>query len=115
MLGVAGFTEAGTATISELAEFLQEKRHSVVGLVDRAVLSGLVQRGRGSKDGRKVVVSLTPKGRGKLHELILLHEKEAGLMSGDNLLPWERSEESLKHYESHSMTHQIGYAGLARK
>lgn len=115
MLGVAGFTEAGSATISELAEFLQEKRHSVVGLVDRAVLSGLVQREKGSTDGRKVMVSLTPKGRGKLHKLIVLHEEEAGFMSGDNLLPWERPEPLLKHHDRHTMAQQIGYAGLARK
>ncbi len=35
MLGVAGYA-GGSATISELAEFLHERVHSVVGLVERA-------------------------------------------------------------------------------
>ena len=34
LLGVAGFTGRGWATISELAEFLQERHNAVVGLVD---------------------------------------------------------------------------------
>ena len=50
MLGVAGFTGRNCATISELAEFLQEKNHSVVGLVERAVNSGLVRRKQDSSD-----------------------------------------------------------------
>jgi hypothetical protein len=48
MLGVAGFTGTWGATISQLAEFLQEKHNSVVGLVDRAEQSGLVRRRSGS-------------------------------------------------------------------
>jgi len=35
MLGVAGYTGRGLATVSELAEFLQERHHSVMGLVER--------------------------------------------------------------------------------
>ena len=62
MLGIAGFSANGMATISELADFLQEKNHSVVGLVDRAVQSGLVRRTAGKVDRRQVFVSLTPGG-----------------------------------------------------
>jgi DNA-binding MarR family transcriptional regulator len=76
MLGVAGFTERGTATISELAEFLQEKNNSVVGLVERAMQSGLVRRRNATSDRRLVMVSLTPRGKEILSKLTLLHKEE---------------------------------------
>jgi DNA-binding MarR family transcriptional regulator len=78
MLGVAGFTGTGTATISEIAEFLQEKHNSVVGLVDRAVQSGLVERAEDSADRRVVVLSLTARGEQILGQLSLLHRAEVG-------------------------------------
>ncbi|MFC5860678.1 MarR family winged helix-turn-helix transcriptional regulator [Acidicapsa dinghuensis] len=76
MLGIAGFTGSGKATVSELAEFLQERHHSVVGLIDRAVLSGLVRRESNPSDRRVVVVSLTARGRGILKKLSLRHRDE---------------------------------------
>ncbi len=76
MLGVAGFTGTGTATISEIAEFLQEKHNSVVGLVDRAVHSRLVERAEDPTDRRVVVVSLTGHGEAILSQLSLLHRAE---------------------------------------
>ena len=76
MLGVAGFTGRGSATISELAEFLQEKNHSVVGLVERAVRGGLVRRAGDPADRRLVVISLTPRGRATLSRLSRLHRDE---------------------------------------
>ena len=50
MLGIAGFTDDGRATISDLAEFLQDRNNSVVGLVERAAESGLVRRRAGDTD-----------------------------------------------------------------
>ena len=87
MLGIAGFTSRSKATISELAEFLQERNNSVVGLVERAVDSGLVRRRAGKKDRRQVVVSLTPHGEEILATLSRLHHDEvrrlrAGVLSG---------------------------------
>ena len=76
MLGIAGFTANGKATISDLAEFLQERNNSVVGLVERAVDSGLVRRRAGRKDRRQVVVSLTPRGEEILSTLTHLHRDE---------------------------------------
>src|SRR5581483_1039573 len=77
MLGIAGFTEEGRATISELAEFLQERNNSVVGLVERAVDSGLVRRSTGKTDRRQVVVTLTSRGEEILSTLTYLHHDEA--------------------------------------
>lgn len=76
MLGIAGFTGAGTATISEIADFLQEKHNSVVGLIDRAVQSGLVERAEDTADRRVVIVSLTERGEEILSELSLQHRAE---------------------------------------
>jgi DNA-binding MarR family transcriptional regulator len=80
MLGVAGFAENGSATISELAEFLQERNNSVVGLVERAAQSGLVRRESGARDRRQVVVSLTPHGEEILAKLSELHLDEVQRM-----------------------------------
>jgi DNA-binding MarR family transcriptional regulator len=83
MLGIAGFTRRGRATISEIAEFLQEKHNSVVGLVDRAVQSGLVQRAEHAEDRRVVVVSLTERGEKILRTLSLLHHEEVKRLRRD--------------------------------
>ncbi|HEV2135484.1 MAG TPA: MarR family transcriptional regulator [Terracidiphilus sp.] len=77
MLGIAGFTGSGKASISEIADFLQERHNSVVGLVDRAEQSGLVQRAEHAEDRRVVVVSLTQRGEEILRTLSLLHHEEA--------------------------------------
>jgi DNA-binding MarR family transcriptional regulator len=89
MLGVAGFTERGTATISELAEFLQERNNSVVGLVERAVESGLVTRQPGATDRRQVVVSLTEKGESILGKLTQLHHDEVRRVRVGFLTGWD--------------------------
>src|SRR5208283_1166641 len=62
MLGVAGYTGRGWATISELAEFMQGRHNAVVGLVQRAEERGLVRKAPGEKDRRFVKVHLTRKG-----------------------------------------------------
>lgn len=80
MLGVAGFSGRGSATISELAEFLQERHHSVVGLVGRAVRRGLIRTEQDTEDRRVVIVSLTPTGRRLLARLSSLHRREVGRM-----------------------------------
>src|SRR5271157_68744 len=62
LLGVAGYTGRGWATISELAEFMQSRHNAVVGLVQRAAERGLVRKAQGEKDRRFVKVHLTRKG-----------------------------------------------------
>jgi DNA-binding MarR family transcriptional regulator len=76
MLGVAGYTGRGTATVSELAEFLQERHNSVVGLVERAAQRGLVRKEHDAHDRRFVLVSLTPQGEQILARLTELHKEE---------------------------------------
>lgn len=116
MLGIAGFSEDGTATISELAEFLQEKNHSVVGLVDRAVQSGLVRRAAGAADRRQVFVSLTPRGEEILARLTDLHRKEVERVRAGFLTRRTRWRPSGQHGEQASamppaIAHGRGKAG----
>jgi DNA-binding MarR family transcriptional regulator len=66
LMGVAGFTQEGSANISELAEFLQERHNAVVGLVARAAKRGLVRKERSSEDKRIVRVSITHRGAAML-------------------------------------------------
>jgi DNA-binding MarR family transcriptional regulator len=93
LLGVAGFTGRGWANIGELAEFLQVRHHSVVGLVDRAEAMGLVRREINRDDRREVHVSLTSDGLRKLRTLTELHRRELYTMRrGVNLPHLERRE-----------------------
>ncbi|HEX4005998.1 MAG TPA: MarR family transcriptional regulator [Acidobacteriaceae bacterium] len=90
MLGIAGFAEGGSATVSELAEFLQERNNSVVGLVERAARCGLVRRDAGSEDRRQVVVSLTARGEEILARLSVLHHDEVARIRSGFLSPHKR-------------------------
>ena len=76
LLGVAGYTGRGWATISELAEFLQERHNAVVGLVQRACRKGLVRKDQRGRDRRFVRVQLTRQGASALHSLASLHLEE---------------------------------------
>ena len=77
LLGVAGFTGRGWATISELAEFLQARHNAVVELVKRGVRDGLVRKETGPGDRRFVGVRLTGRGARLLGRLSRGHLDEA--------------------------------------
>jgi DNA-binding MarR family transcriptional regulator len=80
LLGVAGYTGRGWATITELAEFLQERHNAVVGLVQRAARHGLVRKKQGAHDRRFVRVLLTRQGSATLRKLTRLHSKELRML-----------------------------------
>lgn len=65
-------------TVGELAERLQLRHHSVVGLIDRLAERGLVRRCRAEGDRRQVRIGLTPKGETVLRRLSLEHRAELG-------------------------------------
>jgi DNA-binding MarR family transcriptional regulator len=60
-------------TLSDLADALLLRHHSVVGLIDRAEAAGLVRRERDDQLGSRVRVTLTPRGSELLDTLSELH------------------------------------------
>ncbi len=81
MLGVAGHTGRGEASIGELSEFLQERHNAVVGLVQRAQRAGWVVKTADPNDRRRMQVRLTPSGRRRLRQLTWQHRRELKRLS----------------------------------
>jgi DNA-binding MarR family transcriptional regulator len=76
LLAIQGFPNREQITISELAERLQIRHHSAVGLVDRLCTRGLLQRERSTQDRRQVFIGLTVKGIKVLERLSTAHKEE---------------------------------------
>ena len=76
LLAVKGFPGREEVTVGELAERLNLKHHSVVGLVDRLMGRGLIQRRHDETDRRRVLVALTAKAETLLLTLTLAHKDE---------------------------------------
>ena len=64
---------AATLTIADLAERLQIRHQSAVGLVDRCEAAGLVRRLRDEANRRRVFVTMTPRGAALLRKLASEH------------------------------------------
>ena len=73
MLIVRSRANGDPVTIADLARELLVRHHSAVGLVDRLVAHGHLERDRASTDHRKVQVRLTPKGKRELGRLASIH------------------------------------------
>jgi DNA-binding MarR family transcriptional regulator len=86
LLALKGFPGREWATMSELAERLQLRHHSVGELVNRAQTQGLVHRAPHLSDARAVRVELTPRGERALARLSALHRDELRRM-GTALTP----------------------------
>ena len=76
LLAVKGVPEGQSPTIAWVAERLQLKHHSVVGLVDRLARRQLIVRRRDPADQRRALLSLTPAAERTLHRLSLEHQQE---------------------------------------
>ena len=75
-LAVCTHADPKGPTLSDLADTLLLRHHSVVGLVDRAEAAGLVQRERDDQLGSRVHVTLTPRGGELLATVSDLHLRE---------------------------------------
>jgi DNA-binding MarR family transcriptional regulator len=76
LLAVKAAPRRDFLTIGELAETMQVRHHSAVGLVDRMVRGGWLRRMADSQDRRRVLVRLTPRGDRLLHQLAAVHRDE---------------------------------------
>lgn len=83
LIAVRGFPGKERITVSELAERLQIRHHSAVGLIDRMVTQGLMVRQPGDDDRRQVFVSLTPYGTELLEPLAGAHRDQLQRLSAD--------------------------------
>jgi DNA-binding MarR family transcriptional regulator len=72
-LAVRSHDDPAGPTLTELAETLLLRHHSVVGLVDRAESAGMVERARDSEHPSLVHVMLTARGAERLETLSALH------------------------------------------
>ena len=86
MLMVKGLEADGIApTITQIADRLYLRHHSVVGLIDRLEKNELVTRQRADLDQRNVLISLTPAGDSLIQKLSRFHQ-EALRSSGPDLV-----------------------------
>jgi DNA-binding MarR family transcriptional regulator len=76
LLTICGFPGREQITMGEMAEWLQIKHHSAVGLVDRLESQNLVTRKRSKQDKRRVFIHITEKGRRVLQRLAQLNKEE---------------------------------------
>lgn len=75
-------------TVSELADALQLRHHSVVGLIDRAEAAGTVRRVRDLEHASRVKVQLTALGGERLAVLAALHVRELTANAAQMHLLW---------------------------
>ena len=76
LLAIQGYPGRAYATPSELAERLQIRHHSCVGLIQRCERLGLVERSPNPQDGRSVLVAVTETALRILSELSQQHKQE---------------------------------------
>lgn len=76
LLAIKGSPGRDFVSVSELAEHLQVKHHSAVGLVDRLGRRGLVRRSASSSDRRQVEIRLTARGNAMVRQLSTAHLEE---------------------------------------
>jgi DNA-binding MarR family transcriptional regulator len=75
LLAIRG-SAGGKPTIGEMADWLKLRHHSVVELVDRAELAGLIAREEDPEDRRRQRLVLTDEGCSKLEALATVHREE---------------------------------------
>ena len=76
LLAIKGFPGRDSVTVGELAERLQLRHHSAVGLIDRLVTEKLVSRAPSAEDRRQVLIQLTGRGENMLEKLTSVHRDQ---------------------------------------
>ncbi|MDQ2825392.1 MAG: MarR family winged helix-turn-helix transcriptional regulator, partial [Actinomycetota bacterium] len=88
LLAIRGHRSPDMATVGDVAGHLLLRHHSVVGLVDRAVAVGLVERLADPDDHRVVRLRLTPDGERRLASLAALHLEELDRLGPRSAALW---------------------------
>jgi len=76
LLAIKGFPGRERVLVGELAERLQIRPHSAVGLADRLAAQGHVLRVPDRADRRQVYLALTPRGEAVLERLSAIHREQ---------------------------------------
>jgi DNA-binding MarR family transcriptional regulator len=76
LLAIKGFPARDSVTVGELAERLQLRHHSAVGLIDRLAAEKLVVRVPSAQDRRQVLIHLTSRGEKVLGKLASVHREQ---------------------------------------
>ena len=76
LLAIRGHADPRGPTVGDVAAYLLLRHHSVVGLVDRAELAGLIERRTDPKNHRVVRLHLTRRGALRLATLASSHLDE---------------------------------------
>ena len=76
LLAIKGLPARRQITIKELAERLQIRHHSAVGLVDRLVKKRFIVREHHGSDRRQVYLALTKRGEQTLEKLSTTHKEQ---------------------------------------
>jgi DNA-binding MarR family transcriptional regulator len=76
LLAMKGFPGRERITIGELAERLQLRHHSAVGLANRLVAHRMAARERDARDRRQVHLVLTDRGEEILEQLSAAHKEQ---------------------------------------
>lgn len=90
LLAIKGYPGRDQITVGELAERLQLRHHSAVGLIDRLVAENLVSRAPSAEDRRQVLIQLTSRGETLLEELSSVHRDELKRIGPEMQLLLER-------------------------
>lgn len=92
LLAIRGHADPAGPTVGEVANYLVLRHHSAVGLIDRAVGDGLVERKRAGSRG-VVRVTLTPAGNNKLDALAETHLEELAHLAPTMRALWRALED----------------------
>ena len=76
LLAIKGFPGRDRVTVGELADRLQLRHHSAVGLIDRLITEKLVVRAPSVADRRQVLVQLSVRGEKMLEKLTSVHREQ---------------------------------------
>jgi len=90
LLAIRASNPPGRLSIRELAEQLQVRHHSTVGVVDQLVLRGVVVRQVAPEDRRKIFLTLTEKGEVLIARLAPPHHEELNRLSPEMIETLQR-------------------------